>query len=112
MCETCEKPKSLKEIARRAEPAPLKEGDAQAILDRMLLVLWDALHFDREPTRRPHLGDREIFRGRVGREQQGGSFHGSVRHVRRSVVWTRRRQAEQLQVRTAHRQEWQSRLHR
>ncbi len=41
-----DKPKSLKEIARRAKPAPLKEADAQAILDRMLIVLWDALHFD------------------------------------------------------------------
>ncbi len=41
-----DKPKSLKEIARRAKPAPLKEGDAQAVLNRMLLVLWDALHFD------------------------------------------------------------------
>ena len=41
-----DKKKTLKQIARLAKPEPLKEGDTQAILDRMLLVLWDALHFD------------------------------------------------------------------
>ncbi len=43
---TADKKKTLKDIASRAKPAPLKEGDPQAILDRMLLVLRGALHFD------------------------------------------------------------------
>ena len=39
------KHKSLKECCRFAKPFPIPE-DPQAVLDRMLLVLWDALHLD------------------------------------------------------------------
>ncbi len=39
------KHKSLKECCRFAKPVPIPQ-DPQAVLDRMLLVLWDALHLD------------------------------------------------------------------
>jgi hypothetical protein len=38
--------KSLKECGRRAKPSPLDENDPQAILDHLLLSLWDALFLD------------------------------------------------------------------
>ena len=38
--------KSLQECGRRAKPIPLDENDPQAILDHLLLSLWDALFLD------------------------------------------------------------------
>ena len=38
--------KTLRQCGRKAKPKPLNDNDPQAILDHMLLALWDALHLD------------------------------------------------------------------
>ena len=40
------KHKSLRECCQHSKPNPIPRDDPQAVLDRMLLVLWDALHLE------------------------------------------------------------------